>query len=374
MNPRIATRQLPGLPWSWRVGTLAGVPVYLHGTFLILLVFVLAADWLRERSLSAGIAGMTFVVAIFGTVVLHELGHALMARRYGIRTRDITLLPIGGLARLERMPEVPRQELWVALAGPAVNIGIAMLTFAVLAASAGSPPASMLNVPRDAVGRFLEVNVWLAAFNLIPAFPMDGGRALRALLAERLDYVRATRIAATVGQGLAFAFGVAGLFYNPFLLFIALFVWMGASSEAASTTTRSTLAGVPLAHAMVTDFRALHAADPLSRAVELVLAGSQRDFPVVEDGQVVGVLTRDVLTAALANSGPATPVSGVMDRSFETADAAEMLDTVFQRLQACECQVLPVLRGGRLVGILTPDNVAEFVMFSGALRQRAVAR
>jgi CBS domain-containing protein len=291
-----------------------------------------------------------------------------MARRYGIRTRDITLLPIGGVARIERMPEVPRQELWVALAGPAVNIVIAAVTYAVLAAGRLTTPGSWLSLPNDVVGRFLEINIWLAAFNLIPAFPMDGGRALRALLAERLDYVRATRIAASLGQGLAFLFALVGLFSNPILLFIAFFIWMGASSEAQATETRSVLAGVPLSHAMVTDFKVLEAGDPLARAVDLVLAGSQHNFPIVERGEIVGVLTREALTAALARTGPATPIADVMDRRFETAEAGEMLEPVFQRLEACRCQVLPVLRGGRLVGIMTPENVAEFVMFSRALR------
>jgi CBS domain-containing protein len=254
-----------------------------------------------------------------------------------------------------------------------VNVAIAAVTYVLLVAGASTPPDSWLSLPTDALGRFLEINVWLAAFNMIPAFPMDGGRALRALLAERFDYVRATRIAALLGQGLAFLFALVGLFYNPFLLFIAFFVWMGASSEAMATETRSTLAGVPLAHAMVTDFKVVEASEPLARAVELVLAGSQHDFPVVARDVIVGVLTREALTSALARSGPGTPIGDVMDRHFETADATEMLEPVFKRLEACRCQVLPVLRGGRLVGILTPENVAEFVMFSRALRVRAPA-
>ncbi len=373
MSNQLNSTRRSGMAWSWRIGTIAGIPIYLHGTFLLLIAVVLWSDWIREQSLAAAGAGVLFVLAVFGTVVLHELGHALMARRYGIRTRDITLLPIGGLARLERMPDVPRQELWVALAGPAVNVAIAAATYVVLRAAALAPPSSWLGLPADAIGRFLEINIWLAIFNMIPACPMDGGRALRALLAERFDYVRATRVAASLGQGLAFLFALIGLFYNPFLLFIAFFVWMGASSESMATETRSTLAGVPLAQAMITDFKVLHASEPLARAVELVLSGSQRDFPVIEHDQMVGILTRDALTAALAGQGPAAAVGDVMERRFETADAAEMLEPVFQRLETCRCQVLPVLRGGRLVGILTPENVAEFVMFSRALQRRALA-
>jgi Zn-dependent protease/CBS domain-containing protein len=370
MNTPVHAKQTSGMPWSWRLGTVSGIPIYVHGTFLLLIAIVLFSDWVREQNLVAAGAGVLFVLAIFGTVVLHEFGHALMARRYGIRTRDITLLPIGGVARIERMPDVPRQELWVALAGPAVNVVIAVVTYGVLATARSAPPDSWLTLPRDTVGRFIEINIWLAAFNLIPAFPMDGGRALRALLAERFDYVRATRIAASLGQGLAFLFALIGLFSNPFLLFIAFFIWMGASSEAHMTETRSALAGVPLAHAMITDFRVLQAGEPLARAVELVLAGSQHDFPVVKGDEIVGILTREALTAALARSGPVTPIEDVMDRHFETAETGEMLEPVFQRLEACRCKVLPVLRGGRLVGILTPENVAEFVMFSRAMRPR----
>src|SRR5512135_180799 len=171
MNTPAQSKPTAGMPWSWRLGTVAGIPIYLHGTFLLLIAIVLWGDWVREQSLAAAGAGVLFVLAVFGTVVLHELGHALVARRYGIRTRDITLLPIGGVARLERMPDVPRQELWVALAGPAVNVAIAAVTYFVLVAGQLTPPDSWLSLPADAVGRFLEINIWLAAFNMIPAFP-----------------------------------------------------------------------------------------------------------------------------------------------------------------------------------------------------------
>ena len=355
------------MTWSWKVGRLFGIPVYLHTTFLLLMGFILLAQWREGGNLVAAIGGVLFILAIFATVVLHELGHALTARRFGIRTKDITLLPIGGIARLERMPDVPRHELWVALAGPAVNLVIAAIVFSI-STLAGTHP--VLALPADAAGtidRFIAINVWLSVFNLIPAFPMDGGRALRALLAERMDYVRATQIAASLGQGVALIFGVIGFLYNPFLVFIALLVWMGASGESIAVQTRTALTGIPVTAAMMTDFRTLDAGEPLQHAVALVLAGAQRDFPVTEDGRLVGVLTRDALVSALAAGRADISIREVMSREFQTADAHELLDVAFQRLQGRQCHVLPVLQRGQVVGLLTPENVGEFVMFRGVI-------
>ncbi len=357
------------LRWSWHVATLAGIPIYLHGTFLAFVVFILISDWTRERDLAAAVVGVTFVLAIFASVVLHELGHAVTAKRFGIRTRDITLLPIGGIARLERMPDVPRQELWVALAGPAVNVVLAGAVYLVLLVARQGGPALSLD-PRigGLGGRFVAVNLWLAGFNLVPAFPMDGGRVLRAVLAERMDYVRATEVAASLGQGLALIFGFIGLFANPFLVFIALFVWMGASGEASIVQMRSALAGIPVGRAMITDFHALDAGDPLQRAVDLIIAGSQRDFPVLEDGRLAGVLTRESLVSALKDRGLASLVREAMTREFKTADPREMLEPAVLRLQGGDCPVLPVLHDRQLVGLLTTDNIGEYVMIRGALR------
>lgn len=352
------------MKWSWRIGRVAGIDVYLHATFLILLAWVGVSYYLERHRAADAVSGLAFICTLFGIVVLHELGHALTARRFGIRTRDITLLPIGGVARLERMPEEPKQELLVALAGPAVNVALAAILFVILA------PAALQNV-RLVGGNFLAklfmVNLGLAAFNLIPAFPMDGGRVLRALLAMRMDYTRATDIAAKIGQGLALVFGAVGLFWNPFLIFIALFVWMGAAAEAGMVQMRSALGGIPIRRVMITDCQTLAPHEPLSRAVEHVLAGFQQDFPVIADGQVVGVLTRNDLMTALAQRGPQAPVGEVMRREFQTADPAEMTETVFARLQECHCRSLPVVQGGRLVGIVTAENVGEFLMIQSAL-------
>ena len=356
--------------WSWRIGRIAGIDVYVHFTFLFLLIWVAVAHYLPTGDPADALAGLAFILFLFGIIVLHELGHALAARRYGIQTRDITLLPIGGVARLERMPDDPKQELVVALAGPAVNVLLAAGIYIGLIAGRGlSPLNEAARVGGSFVDQLFWVNVSLTVFNLIPAFPMDGGRVMRALLAMRLDYVRATQIAARVGQGFALLLGLAGLFGgNPFLMFIALFVWMGAAEEAKMTQLRSALDGIPVARAMSTEFRVLHPDDPLFRAVEHIRAGAQQDFPVVNHGRVEGVLTRDRLMAALSREGPEARVEDVMDRDFVTADPRDMLHTAFAKFSECNCHTLPVVGGDRLVGVLTMERVAEVLMVEEALR------
>jgi Zn-dependent protease/CBS domain-containing protein len=358
------------MKWSWKIGTLTGIELRIHVTFLLLLGWVGASHWIAGRSVDAALNGMAFILALFGCVLLHELGHSLAARRYGIPTRDITLLPIGGVARLERMPEKPSQELVVALAGPAVNVAIAAVLFAWLSVAHEWAPVGQMQV---ASGPFLErlliANVWLVLFNLIPAFPMDGGRVLRALLASRMEYVRATQIAAGVGQGLAFVFGLIGLFGNPMLLFIALFVWIGASQEASATQMRAAMAGTPIRAAMLTDFRHLDGRDKLAHAVRLILEGSQQDFPVIEGGRVAGILTRTDLLLALAEHGPDYPVASTMRRDFLTTDYTEMLEVAFQRLQECNCHTMPVIHEGCLAGLVTMDNLGEYFLIQAALKR-----
>ncbi|MBI5305547.1 MAG: site-2 protease family protein [Chloroflexi bacterium] len=359
------------MKWSWKLGRFAGIDVYMHATFLLLLGWVVVSHLIQDRSIAMAVNGVTFILALFACVVLHEYGHALTARRYGIATRDITLLPIGGVARLERMPDDPRQELWVALAGPAVNVVIAIILFAWLTVTSGFEPFESLSVTGGSfLGRLLAVNLSLVAFNLLPAFPMDGGRVLRALLALRMEYVNATHIAAMIGQGMALVFGFIGLFTNPFLLFIAFFVWIGAAQEAGMTQMRSALGNIPISRAMITDFRTLSPHDSLAHATDVLLTGSQHDFPVTEDNRVVGILTRADLINALKQRGEMSLVGDAMQREFLTADASEMLEGASERLQTCACHTMPVMRGGQLVGLVTMDNLGEFLMIRSALGGR----
>ena len=227
--------------WSLRLGSLFGIPVCIHWTFVALLAFVGLSPGLEAGTLGAALGSILFLSAVFGCVLLHELGHALMARRFGIHTRDVTLLPFGGVARLGRMPTDPRQEMAIALAGPAINVGIAMV-LALLVVLSGSRTALGLS-SGSFVAQLLAVNIGLVLFNLLPAFPMDGGRVLRALLARRSGYVTATDVASTIGRGMAVLFGIAGLFWSSMLIVIAVFLWFAATEEARAA--RATAAWSP---------------------------------------------------------------------------------------------------------------------------------
>lgn len=362
--------------WSWKLVRVAGIDVYVHATFLLLIAWVAARHWVDEQSVAAVVAGVAFILALFACIVLHEFGHALTARRYGIATRDITLLPIGGVARLDRMPEKPSQELRVALAGPAVNVAIAGVLYAWLWVTSGWAAVSEMSLTG---GPFLErlmlVNAFIAMFNLVPAFPMDGGRALRAVLATRMEYTRATQHAAALGQAVAFGFGFLGLMGgNPFLVFIAFFVWIGAAQEASMVQISAALAGIPVRRAMVTDFRTVAPADSLERVVETLLAGAQKDFPVVDGGRVVGIALYRDLPGAIARHGRETPVAEIMQRDFQTVHSHDMLEPAFKRLQACDCRTMPVVDDGHLVGLITMDNMGEFLALQASLGAPGGAR
>lgn len=365
------TKTKSGLGWSLHLGRWLGIDVYLHFTFLLLLAFIGLSQGLIGRSLDAALGGVVFFAGLFFCVLLHEYGHALAARRYGIGTRDITLLPIGGVARLERMPEKPSQEFVVALAGPAVNVIIALGLFIGLKLGGWWQPLSSLSTTGGNIfERLLLANVFLVLFNLLPAFPMDGGRVLRALLAMKLNHARATRIAARIGQGMAVVFGFAGLFGNPMLLLIALFVWVGAAQEAAASEMKSSFSGATVRDAMLTDFKTLAPGDTLRDATRLLLAGSQQDFPVVDRDALVGILTHRDLFAALRERGEHAVVADVMRCEFAVLAAADPLETALAPENVEKGLAMPVLADARLIGLVTAENVGEFFMVRSALQNR----
>jgi Zn-dependent protease/predicted transcriptional regulator len=334
----------------------------------LLILWLGVSTWIQDNSISSALAGVGFILALFGSVVLHEYGHALTARRYGVKTRDITLYPIGGVASLEKIPEKPKEELLVALAGPAVNLVIsaALAVWLLLTSSLQSFTIIGLN-EGTFLQRLMIANLVLVGFNLVPAFPMDGGRILRAMLAMKLEYTAATQIAASIGQGLAFVFGFFGLLSNPFLVFVAFFVWIGAQNEAKMVRMNSALEGIPVSRAMLTNFESLSPSDPLSRVIDHILNSDQKHFPVIVEGKVVGILSESGLLQGLRQNGEKTQVVEVMERSFKTADSHEMLETAFTRLTECACHTMPIMHNGELVGLVTMDNIGEFIRIQSML-------
>jgi Zn-dependent protease/predicted transcriptional regulator len=357
--------------WSFSIGRIAGIECRVHVTFLLFVAWIAIEQGVQRGDPVHALGTLVLLLLVFACVLLHELGHALAARRYGIGTKDIVLLPFGGVARLERMPEKPAQEMVVALAGPAVNVMLAALLAAFGATSFVGKPLG------DAFGGTLlavlfSVNVMMVLFNLIPAFPMDGGRVLRAALAFAMPFARATRVAAFVGQGIALLFGAYGLFAGqPMLLFVALFVFLAAGEERAMVETRDTLAGLPVREAMLTDFRMVNLDDPLDRAVEHLMSGSQQDFPVMDGAVPVGVLTRANLVVALRRGGEHQRVADVMQPLDRPVEASEPLEGALRRMRAAGQSTLPVLDGGRMIGLLTLENIGELLLVRDALSRHS---
>lgn len=350
--------------WSIPVARIAGTEVRIHVTFLLFLIWIGAAQW-QAGGQSAALNGVLFMVLLFACVLAHEFGHILAAKRYGIKTPEVTLWPIGGIARLERIPDNPREELVVAIAGPLVNVAIAGAIILVLGSRLDTAAATALENPHASIMmRLAAANIFLVVFNMIPAFPMDGGRVLRAILAMRMNYTDATRVAARIGQGAAFLFALLGLFGNPILIIIALFVYLAASAEAQDVSFRGATQGLPVHAGMVSAVETLNTSATLDDAVDLMLRTSQKEFPVVDgSNHPRGLLTRDGLIVALRQGGPATPVLDVMTRDLPAVQEWQPFEAAITLLNTSKAPALLVLnRDQQLVGLLTPENIGEMMM------------
>jgi Zn-dependent protease/CBS domain-containing protein len=367
--------------WSFKLFTFAGIGVHIHLTFLLLIGYIFSVHLFREGAALA-VQGTALILSVFLCVLAHEFGHALMARRFGVKTKNIVLLPIGGVAQLERIPKEPKQEFLITVAGPLVNVVIACAILAFFWSFGWSIDLEgellVKDVSTPALGlavflrQLLEINIFMVVFNLIPAFPMDGGRILRSTLAAFLDHNRATRIAARVGQILAFGFGFLGLASgNWLLLLIAVFVFLGAAGEASASQLQEVFRGLPISMATIRDFRTLSMDDTLSHAVDLLLGGAQIDFPVLDGPRVVGILTRQQLVNSLRQKGPDTFIREVSLTEVRPVEADAPLASAWEELTKQGSGCLPVERGGVLVGWITSDNIAEVVMVRDALTARA---
>ena len=337
-----------------------GIPVRFHFTFVLLIIYLVVLALDKSESSTTTVI---YVIALFASVLFHELGHALVARRYGIRTLEIVMLPIGGVARMEKQPE-RKAEFWISLAGPMVNFALAGLIAGYLAIFSHVPSLDDLarTSDRHMLARIAAGNLILGLFNLLPAFPMDGGRILRAILSASRPEHEATRTAARIGMGLAALMALAGLLTTNFMLvFIAFFVYLGAMQESLASTGRFLMRGELVRAAMITDYRTLRHGDTIRDAADLLLATSQQDFPVLAGDSVVGLLSRTAMLRAMAAEGPDAYVAGAMDRKYialppdmDLADAVPLLS------RAGSCAL--VMQDDKLIGLLTTENLSEFLV------------
>jgi Zn-dependent protease/CBS domain-containing protein len=359
--------------WSFNIGSIAGTAIRIHFTFLLFLVWIFVASW-ASGGATAAWNGLAFMLLLFACVLAHEFGHIFTARAFGVPTPDVTLLPIGGVARLARIPEAPLEEFLIAIAGPLVNVAIAV-ALVVLAGARLDPHqlAAMESAHVSLVDRLAAVNLFLAVFNMIPAFPMDGGRVLRALLAIRLGHLRATEIAAATGQLVAFGLGFLGLFGNPLLIFIAIFVYLAASSEARMVEIRTMSRDVPVGAAMMTAFATLTPEEHIDAAIETLLRTSQSEFPVTDaDHRLVGLLDRDGMIRALKTLGPDARVADAMATDVPTVGNRSCLEDAFRMLQEKSAPAVGVVdAAGRLVGLITSETVGQMLMVQHALPKGA---
>ena len=356
-----------------KLGKVAGIKIEVHWTFTLLLIWIVFLDLQRGGNLSSAILNIVFILLLFVCVVLHELGHALTARRYKINTRRITLLPIGGVASLEKMPDKPAQELLVALAGPAVNVVIALLLLLIvpLRLYLGMDVESLeqlMAAPSIQTLLFylLIANIMLVAFNLIPAFPMDGGRVFRAILSFKMDRTKATEIAASLGQVLAVVFFVLGLFFNPFLVLIALFIFIGAYGENKMVKQTSLVKGHKIEEAMLTNISILHPENTLSEVVEVIIAGSEKNFIVMEGDVIKGLLYHKQILSNAKNDN--LKVGNIMNTQFKVLNVSDPLQGFFDQLSTQKNLFFPVVDNhDRLAGAIDMSNVSEFLVLKAGV-------
>ncbi len=357
------------------LGRVAGIRVQVHWTFVLLILWITFSGIWSDTSTAGILWSNLFVIVLFGCVVLHELGHALTAKQFSIPTKEITLLPIGGVASLEDIPEEPRKELLITLAGPIVNIVIAFFLYLVI------PFDFIQQLDETQVEQFFSeisarnflfllfyANVLLAAFNFIPAFPMDGGRILRALLSMRMDRVKATQIASNLGQLVAVIFFFFGLLYNPFLALIGVFVFFGAFGENVMVQQLTLLRGYEAKDAMMTDITVLNPDDSLDSVIELILSGTERDFIVANsDGhKPVGVVyNQNIIQAMKGKDGPLT-VKDVMNTKFDIIAQSDELTDIYRKIQSEQKSFFPVTDGDRLIGAIDRTNINEFMVFKSS--------
>ncbi len=350
------------------IGKIAGIQIFIHWTFPLIILWIIFSNARKGLNVEQITWSVFFVLTLFVCVTLHELGHALAAKRFHIKTKDITLLPIGGVARLENMPEKPMQELIVALAGPAVN-GVLFLIIYIVLQIAGMPFefSSITHITADNFFFNLAIlNVWLAVFNLIPAFPMDGGRVLRALLAMKLSRTLATQIAGRIGQVIATVFVFLGFFGNPFLIFIGIFIFLAAMTETEMVKTQSILKGHTIGELTMKQLPVIDRTDTIEKAVQLLLDGQAKNFLVMDATEPYGTLNRDGIIKALTEHGDKISVESVTDKNLGYIGADEPVEQALLLMQQHKYPLLIVTNNNQLYGVVDMENIMEYIMIINA--------
>ena len=361
---------MKNLKWSLPLGQMGGIKVYIHWTFLILIGWIFLSQIQMGQNWQQASIAVLFILTLFVCVTLHEFGHALIAKIYRIQTKSITLFPIGGLAQMESLPEKPLQELWVALAGPLVNVVIATGLYVYLFTTDNIPDLKEIAKLDNTYFLFnlFVANVFLAVFNLIPAFPMDGGRVLRALLSFKFNRAKATKIAATVGQILAIGFVFLGIFSNFWLVFIGIFIYLGAGGEAAFEATKIALSGFKVKDALMTRFVTLNTTDTIGRAAQLLLEGQDREFLIQQNNEIVGVVGQSDIITGIKKFGKNSPVTNIARKDFLPLNPEMELQDIYFKMMTNGELISPIFEKGELVGVLDRENISELILIREALK------
>lgn len=357
------------MKWSLKIARIAGIDVYLHWTFIVLLIGVFVAGLRNIGGAERSLNGFWFILLLFLFVLLHEFGHALMGKRFGVKTNHITLLPIGGVAAMEHIPEKPWQEMLIAFAGPVVNFVLALFFLILLAIGGYVPAFSEWWSPvrnDNLIYSLFTTNLMLFSFNLIPAFPMDGGRVLRALLAMKYGRYKATNIAVRIGQLLAIGLVLFGLSGNIWLVFVGVFIYLGAGAEGNYESTRSALSKYKVRDAIMHQFTPLQSSDTIGTAVRLLLDGQEKEFIVLENGEVVGTLTRNEMIEGLGHYGKEASLSEVMKKTILRLEPQMPLDDVYDQMSDENVEIAPIFENGKLIGVLNRENIMEILIIDNS--------
>jgi len=361
------------MKWTLNLGKLLGVNIKVHWTFFLLLLWVVFLEYNKGSNANTIVLTTVFVLTIFACVVLHEMGHILMARRFGINTRKITLLPIGGVASLERIPENPKKELLVAIAGPLVNVVIAAIIFPFLGDLTSYMPTEANHEVTASIttGNFwfnlFVINIVLVLFNLLPAFPMDGGRMFRSLLAMKMGRLKATGIASATGQILAIIFFFAGLFFNPFLVLIGVFVFFGARGEHYMVQQTELMRGHHVSEAMITNIKTLESSENIKDVQDQLISSCDDIFAVTHEHEFRGIVRRNDILKALQSSQNGKKIDDLVLRDFDSIKPSDLLSKIVPKIRQHGQSTFPVLEGKELKGLISLDSIQRFLVVQGSL-------